>query len=130
MVQLELLDLMIRKECGAVPMDAAIRADLIDLMARILVAVFHEEGRGDDDRDLVQSQDQARASGSQGDRLFRQSSDKQVRQNLESQRLQYEVAERIRSWDGGMWRSSTVILAPVRQWRRRAEKASNVCSVR
>jgi DNA invertase Pin-like site-specific DNA recombinase len=30
---------------------------------------------------------------------LRQSSDKQVRQNLESQRLQYEVAERIR---GGM----------------------------
>src|SRR6516164_1795686 len=28
---------------------------------------------------------------------LRQSSDKQVRQNLESQRLQYEVAERIRS---------------------------------
>jgi len=28
---------------------------------------------------------------------LRQSSDKQVRQNLESQRLQYEMAERVRS---------------------------------
>jgi hypothetical protein len=27
-----------------VPMDAATRAGLIDLMARVLVAVFHEEG--------------------------------------------------------------------------------------
>ncbi len=33
MVQLELLDLMISRECGAVPMDAATRADLIDLPA-------------------------------------------------------------------------------------------------
>jgi hypothetical protein len=40
-VQLQLLDLMIPKECGAAPMDAATRADLIDLMARVLVAVFH-----------------------------------------------------------------------------------------
>ena len=36
-VQLQLLDLMIPKECGAVPMDAATRADLIDLMARALI---------------------------------------------------------------------------------------------
>ena len=57
MVQLQLLDLMIRKEPGAVPMDEATRADLIDLMARILVAVFHEEGGRVDDRGLVPSQD-------------------------------------------------------------------------
>src|SRR2546423_2785966 len=31
---------MIPKERGAVPMDAATRAGLIDLMARVLVAVF------------------------------------------------------------------------------------------
>jgi hypothetical protein len=43
-VQLQFLDLMIPKECGAVPIDAATRAALIDLMARVLVAVFHEEG--------------------------------------------------------------------------------------
>ena len=68
-VQLQLLDLMIRKECDAVPMDAAARADLIDLMARILVAVFHEEGGRVNDRDPVQSQDQTGAPGSQSDRL-------------------------------------------------------------
>src|ERR1700704_5707387 len=60
---------MILKECVAAPMDAATRADLIDLMARVLVAVFHEEGRRDNDRGLVQSQNQTGASGSQGDRL-------------------------------------------------------------
>ena len=43
-VQLQLLDLMIPKECDAVSIDAATRADLINLMARVLVRVFHEEG--------------------------------------------------------------------------------------
>ena len=43
-VQLQFLDLMIRKESEAVPMDAKARADLIDLMARVLVAVFQVEG--------------------------------------------------------------------------------------
>ena len=64
MVQLQLLDLMIRDESAAVPINAATRADLIDLMARILVVVFHKEGGRVDDRGLVPSQDQAGASGS------------------------------------------------------------------
>jgi hypothetical protein len=34
-MQLELLDLLIEKENGAVPRDAAVRAELIDLMARV-----------------------------------------------------------------------------------------------
>ena len=55
MVQLKLLDLMIRID--AVPMDAKARADLIDLMARVLVAVFQAEGGIVDERDTVQSQD-------------------------------------------------------------------------
>jgi hypothetical protein len=66
-VQLKLLDLMIRID--AVPMDAKARADLIDLMARVLVAVFQAEGGKIDDRDAVQSQDQAGAPGSQSHRL-------------------------------------------------------------
>src|SRR6201982_3727669 len=49
-MQLRFLDLMIPKECGAVPMDAATRANLIDLMARVLVVVFHEEGGSVNDR--------------------------------------------------------------------------------
>ena len=56
-MQLQLLDLMIREENGTVPLAAATRADLIDLMARVLVAVFHEEGGRVDDRGSVQSQD-------------------------------------------------------------------------
>jgi len=67
-VQLQFPDLMVRKENEAVPMDATARADLIDLMARILVMVFNEEGKVDD-RGLVQSQDQAGAPGSQSHRL-------------------------------------------------------------
>jgi hypothetical protein len=54
-VQLQLLDLMIRKESAPVPISAAARADLIDLMARVLVVVFHEERGRVDDRGIVQS---------------------------------------------------------------------------
>jgi hypothetical protein len=68
-VQLKLLDLMIRNQSEAVPMDAKARADLIDLMARVLVAVFQAEGGKIDDGDAVQSQDQTGAPGSQSDRV-------------------------------------------------------------
>jgi hypothetical protein len=68
-VQLQFLGLMIRKENEAVPMDAKARADLIDLMARVLVAVFQVEGGNVDDRGPVQSQDQPGAPGSQSHRL-------------------------------------------------------------
>jgi hypothetical protein len=68
-VQLQFLDLMIRKENATVPMDAKARADLIDLMARVLVAVFQVEGGNVDDGVPVQSQDQAGAPGSQSHRL-------------------------------------------------------------
>jgi hypothetical protein len=44
-VQLQLLDLMIPKECGAVPIDAATRAALIDLMARVLARIMREGWR-------------------------------------------------------------------------------------
>jgi hypothetical protein len=52
-VQLQFLDLMIRQKSEAVPMDAKARANLIDLMARVLVAVFQAEGGKIDDRDAV-----------------------------------------------------------------------------
>jgi hypothetical protein len=42
-MQLKFLDLLVAKENGAGPLDAAVRADLIDLMARVLVVVFQEE---------------------------------------------------------------------------------------
>jgi len=54
-VQLKLLDLMILNQSEAVPMDAKARADLIDLMARVLVAVLQAEGGKIDDRAPVQS---------------------------------------------------------------------------
>jgi hypothetical protein len=68
--QLELLGLMVREESGIVPVDATVRADLVDLMARILVAVFQAKGGRVNDRASLQSQDQAGASGSQGHRLL------------------------------------------------------------
>jgi hypothetical protein len=69
-MQLELLDLLIEKENGAVPLDAAVRAELIDLMARVLVLVFQKEGGELDDRGFVQLQNQAGAFGPQSNRLL------------------------------------------------------------
>ena len=64
-VQLQLLDLMIEERDGQVPFDVRVQLELIDLMASILVTVFQaQEGRVDESA-LVQSQDQARASGAQ-----------------------------------------------------------------
>ena len=70
MVQLQLLDLTIRTDIVVVSMDAKVRAEVIDLMARILVAVFETQGGKADESGLVQSQDQARALGSQSHRLL------------------------------------------------------------
>jgi len=56
-LQLQLLDLRIRTEGVAVPMDAKAQTELIDLMARILMVVFQAEGGTVDARDTVQSQD-------------------------------------------------------------------------
>ena len=64
MVQLELLDLTIGKEYIGVPLDATTKAELIDLMARILVTVFKAEVERDDGSP-VQFQNQAGASGSE-----------------------------------------------------------------
>jgi hypothetical protein len=61
--QLELSGLVIRGKSGIVPVDATVRADLVDRMARILVAVFEASGERVDDRASLQSQDQAGASG-------------------------------------------------------------------
>jgi hypothetical protein len=68
-VQLQLLDLAIRKE-NAIPMDERVRTELIDLMARILVTVFEAQGGKDDKSGLVQSQNHAGAPGAQSDRLL------------------------------------------------------------
>jgi hypothetical protein len=61
--QLELSGRMIRGESEIGLVDATVRADLVDLMARILVAVFQAKGGRVDDRASLQSQDQAGTSG-------------------------------------------------------------------
>jgi hypothetical protein len=70
-VQLKLLGLTIPEESGIVQMDAMVRADLIDLMARILMEVFQAEGGNVDDRSGIQPEDQAGALGPQGHRLLK-----------------------------------------------------------
>jgi len=67
-VQLQLLDLTTPKECVSVPVEA--RTELIALMARMLVTVFQAEGGRIHDGAFVQSEDQAGALGSEGDRVF------------------------------------------------------------
>ena len=59
---------MTPKECVSVPSEA--RGELIALMARMVVAVYQVEGGRVHDGAFVQSQDQAGAPGSQGDRVL------------------------------------------------------------
>jgi hypothetical protein len=64
------MGMVTREESGILPVDATVRADVVDLMARILMAVFQAEGGKVDDRASLQSQDQAGAFGAQGNRLL------------------------------------------------------------
>ncbi len=58
MLQLLLLS-QVRTEEELVPVDETVRAELVGLMARILVTVFQTEVRRTDERASLQSQDQA-----------------------------------------------------------------------
>jgi hypothetical protein len=49
----------VRTEEELVPVDEAVRAELVRLMARILMTVFQTEVRRIDERASIQSQDQA-----------------------------------------------------------------------
>jgi hypothetical protein len=63
MLQLQLLSLA-RTEAELVPVNETVRAELVGLMARILVTVFQTEARRTGERTAIQSQDQARTLGS------------------------------------------------------------------
>jgi len=63
MLQLQLLSLA-RTEEELVPVDETVRAELVGLMARILVTVFQMEARRTGERAAIQSQDQAGTLGS------------------------------------------------------------------
>ena len=85
-------------ECGAVPMDAATRADLIDLMALALVArCFTRRGEEEMIELLHNPKIKPEHLARKAIVYLRQSTDKQVRQNKESQLLQYAMAERVRA---------------------------------
>ena len=118
----------VREESVTVPIDVTVRADLIDLMARVLLAIFQAKGGRVDDRALCSPKIKPEHLARKAIVYLRQSSEKQVRYNLESQRLQYEVADRIRNLGWRMSRSSIVISVPVRGWRRLAGKDSSASS--
>jgi hypothetical protein len=61
---------------------------------------------------------------------LRQSSDKQVRQNKESQLLQYAMAERVRALGWQMSRSSIVTWDRARAWPPPSGKALSASSAR
>jgi hypothetical protein len=61
--------LLFRTKEKPVPVGEGVRAELVGLMARILVTVFQTEVRKTDERASIQSQDQAGTLGSEGDRL-------------------------------------------------------------
>lgn len=63
MLQLSLLNIN-RTEEEFVPFEATIRAELVDVMARILMTVFQTEPRRTNEPPAIQSQDQARTLGS------------------------------------------------------------------
>ena len=69
MQQLPLLSLM-RTEEELVPIEVAGRAELVDLMARILVTVFQAEEREKNERGSIQSENQTRAFGQESHRLL------------------------------------------------------------
>ena len=61
---------------------------------------------------------------------LRQSSEKQVWQNLESQRLQFDLASGCARWAGARWSSSAAISEPAPPSGPLVEKDSNGSSVR
>ena len=63
MQQLPLI-ILARTEEELLPVDLTVRAELVGLMAHVLVTAFQTEVRRADERTSIQSQDQARTSGS------------------------------------------------------------------
>jgi hypothetical protein len=65
MLQLQLLSL-VRTEEELIAVEAAVSAELLDLMARILVRVFQAQEREKDERASIQSENQAGAFSPEG----------------------------------------------------------------
>ena len=124
MVQLQLLNLTVQTDVVVVPMDVKVRAEVINLMARVLVAVVEAQGKLMN-QVLCNPKIKPEHLARRAIVYLRQSSEKQVRQNKESQRLQYDVAERMR---GLGWKAVEIIATisdPVPAWLRPDEKDSN-----
>jgi hypothetical protein len=69
MLQLQLLSL-VRAEKELVAVEVAGRAELLDLMARILITVFQAQEREKDERASIQPENQARAFSPESHRLL------------------------------------------------------------
>jgi len=66
-------------------------------MARVLVVVFHEDGGSSMTEGLYSAKIKPEHLARKAIVYLRQSSERQVRQNKESQQLQYALAERVRA---------------------------------
>jgi hypothetical protein len=69
MLQLQLLSL-VRTEEELVTVEAAVRAELLALMARVLVTVFQAQEKEKDERASIQSKDQTEPLSPEGHRLL------------------------------------------------------------
>ena len=128
-LQLLLLSLT-RPEEELVPVEVTVRTELVGLMARILVTVFQTEVRRTDERALYSPKIKPEHLARKAIVYLRQSSEKQVRQNLESQRLQYELVSAYAAWAGKRSTSLIAISVPAQPWVRLLGKDSNAFSVR
>ena len=69
MLQLQLLSL-VRTEEELVTVEAAVRAELLDLMARVLVTVFQAQEKEKDERASIQPKDQTEPLSPESHRLL------------------------------------------------------------
>ena len=129
MVQLKLLDLMIRNQNEAVPVDAKARADLIDLMARILVAMFQVEGGKGDERCTVPRSSRSTWLAKPSSTCDSPARNKYGRIRKVSV-FSMTWPNGCGLWVGNKWRSSMVTLDAARPWLLLVGKDLSASSVR
>ena len=126
-VQLQLLDLMIRNGHRGRARGRKGARELIDLMARILVAVFEAQGGRADESGLVQSQDQAGASGAQSaSSTYGSPATSRCGRTRRVSAFSMTWPSECGTWVGKRWRSSIAISDAAPASLPPAEKVSNV----
>ena len=129
MLQLLLLSLT-RPEEELVPVEVTVRTELVGLMARILVTVFQTEVRRTDERVLYSPKIKPEHLARKAIVYLRQSSEKQVRQNLKASGFSMSWRSAYAAWAGKRSRSLIAISVPAQPWVRLLGKDSSAFSVR